>query len=54
MDQQECFAYTDDFCRSDCEVAHQLANEVLSIPIYAELMESQRQEAVDAIAVFLS
>lgn len=53
MDQQECFAYTDDFCRSDCEVAHQLANEVLSIPIYAELSTQQKEAVVASIAKFL-
>lgn len=52
MDQQECFAYTDDFCRSDCEVAHQLANEVLSIPIYAELSTQQMEAVVASIAKF--
>ena len=54
MDQQECFAYTEDFCRSDCEVAHQLANEVLSIPIYAELTTCQIDSVVEAIRNFLS
>jgi len=54
MDQQECFAYTEDFCRSDCEVAHQLANEVLSIPIYAELTTLQIDSVVEAIRNFLS
>ena len=54
MDQQECFAYTDDFCRSDCEVAHQLANEVLSIPIYAELSTQQMEAVVAAISDFLA
>ena len=53
MDQQECFAYTDNFCRSDCEVAHQLANEVLSIPIYAELSTQQIEAVVASIAKFL-
>lgn len=54
MDQQECFQYTSDFARSNCEVAHQLAGEVLSIPIYPELSEDQRNNVVGAIASFLS
>lgn len=53
MDQQECFAHLSDFSRSDCEIAHQLANEVLSIPIYAELTPAQLDEVITAIAEFV-
>ena len=53
MDQQECFAHLPDACRSDCQVAHQLANEVLSIPIYAELSTQQMDAVVSVIADFL-
>jgi dTDP-4-amino-4,6-dideoxygalactose transaminase len=34
-------------------VAHQLAGEVLSIPIYGELNEAQREEVIAAIAEWL-
>jgi dTDP-4-amino-4,6-dideoxygalactose transaminase len=53
LDQQTCFASTSAFSRSDCEVSHQLANEVISIPIYPELSESQKASVVAAIAEFL-
>lgn len=53
MDQQECFQYTSDWARSDCATAHRLASEVLSIPIYPELTQAQRDEVVAAIASFL-
>jgi dTDP-4-amino-4,6-dideoxygalactose transaminase len=54
MDQQECFATLPDFSRSDCEVAHRLANEVLSIPIYAELTTSQLDIVGSAVESFLN
>lgn len=54
MDQQECFAYTSETARADCDVAHQLASEVISIPIYPELTQSQRDEVVKAIADFVA
>ncbi len=54
MDQQECFQYTSEACRSHCEVAHHLASEVLSIPIYPELNQDQRDAVVAAIASFLA
>jgi dTDP-4-amino-4,6-dideoxygalactose transaminase len=34
-------------------VSHQLAGEVLSIPIYGELTEAQRDEVIAAIAEWL-
>ena len=52
MDQQECFAHLPETSRSHCEISHRLASEVISIPIYAELMPQQRDEVVDAIAQF--
>ena len=52
MDQQECFADTPEASRSACEVAHQLAGEVLSIPVYPELTDGQKDQVVAAIAAF--
>jgi dTDP-4-amino-4,6-dideoxygalactose transaminase len=54
MDQQECFAHLSDFSRSNCHISHQLASEVLSIPIYAELTQDQRNEVIAAIRDFVS
>ncbi|MBK8040382.1 MAG: DegT/DnrJ/EryC1/StrS family aminotransferase [Verrucomicrobiaceae bacterium] len=53
LDQQQCFANLPAASRSGCEVAHQLAQEVLSIPIYGELSEAQREEVIAAIAEWL-
>lgn len=53
MDRQECFAATPEASRSDCEVAHRLAGEVLSIPVYPELSDQQKDEVISAIAGFL-
>ena len=53
MDQQECFAYTSDFCRSGCETAHRLAGEVISIPIFPELTEAQQDAVIGQIAAWL-
>lgn len=53
MDQQECFSTLPEFSRSDCEIAHRLATEVLSIPIYAELTKQQLDEVITAIADFM-
>jgi dTDP-4-amino-4,6-dideoxygalactose transaminase len=53
LDQQQCFANLPAASRSGCEVAHQLAGEVLSIPIYGELNEAQREEVIAAIAEWL-
>jgi dTDP-4-amino-4,6-dideoxygalactose transaminase len=54
MDQQKCFADTPASSRTGCEVAHRLASEVISIPIYPELSPEQRTEVVAAIAAFLT
>lgn len=54
MDQQECFADTPEASRSGNEVAHQLAGEVLSIPIYPELTREMQDVVIAAIAEFLS
>ncbi len=54
MDQQECFTALPDFCRRDCETAHRLANEVLCIPIFAELTTHQLDDVVSAIRAFVS
>jgi dTDP-4-amino-4,6-dideoxygalactose transaminase len=53
MDQQKCFATTPAASRQGCEVAHQLAQEVVSIPIYPELSDMQKDEVIAAIAEFL-
>jgi dTDP-4-amino-4,6-dideoxygalactose transaminase len=53
MDQQQCFAHLPEASRSNCDIAHQLAQEVLSIPIYAELTAQQKDEVIAAIAAFL-
>jgi len=53
MDQQECFRDTPESSRSRCEVAHRLAGEVISIPIYPELSTAQKDAVIAAIAGFL-
>ena len=54
LDQQQCFANLPASSRSGCDVSHQLAGEVLSIPIYGELTEAQRDEVIAAIAEWLA
>ena len=54
MDEQVCFQYTPEASRSDCDVAHRLAAECISLPIYPELPAEHRQEVVAAVASFLS
>ncbi len=54
LDQQACFAHLPESSLRGCEVSHQLAEEVLSIPIYSELTEPQKQEVVEAISAFLN
>ena len=54
MDQQECFAYTSEFCRSDCDTAHRLAGEALSIPIYPELSTEQKDAVITQLAAWLA
>ena len=53
MDQQECFAYTSDACRSECGTAHRLAGEVISIPIFPELSTAQQDVVIGSIAAWL-
>jgi len=53
MDQQKCFAETPEGSRQGCGVAHRLAAEAVSIPIYPELTEAQKDEVVRAIKSFL-
>jgi dTDP-4-amino-4,6-dideoxygalactose transaminase len=53
MDQQECFNYTSEFCRSDCDTAHRLASEVLSIPIFPELTREQQDAVISQIHAWL-
>jgi dTDP-4-amino-4,6-dideoxygalactose transaminase len=50
LDQQACFAHLPESVRSGCETSHTLASEVLSIPIYPELNEAQRDEVVAALS----
>lgn len=54
LDQQMCFANLPNSSRQPCPVAHQLATEVLSIPVYPELTAHERSEVVAAIAAFLA
>ena len=50
LDQQQCFAHLPESARKGCETSHRLAQEVLSIPIYPELKEAQREEVVNALS----
>jgi len=52
LDQQKCFANLPASSLSDCKTSHQLAAEVLSIPVYPELSSEQRDEVVAAIKAF--
>lgn len=52
LDRQACFASLPPNSRSGCEVAHRLAEEVLSIPIYPELSIAQKDEVADAVREF--
>jgi dTDP-4-amino-4,6-dideoxygalactose transaminase len=54
LDQQECFQSLPTASRSGCEVAHRLASEVLSIPIYPELSVAQKDEVIAAIQSFVA
>jgi len=54
LDQQQCFQHLPISSRLGCETAHQLADEVLSIPIYAELTTEQVDEVIAAIRSFVS
>ena len=53
LDQQDCFANTPAASRQGCQVAHALAQQVASIPIYPELSEAQKDEVVAAIEEFV-
>jgi len=52
MHQQECFAYLGQ--QNGLPNASTLANEVISIPIYAELPRAQQDEVVRALTEFLT
>lgn len=52
LDQQKCFASLPEHAREGCEVSHELAEEVLSIPIYPELTDEQKAEVVAALRAF--
>jgi|APTNR8051073442_1049403.scaffolds.fasta_scaffold22231_2 dTDP-4-amino-4,6-dideoxygalactose transaminase len=54
LDQQPCFADLPASSRSGCEVAHQMAHEVLSLPIYGEMTDAQRDEVIAAIRSWLA
>lgn len=53
LDQQQCFANLPESSRTGCDISHRVATEVLSIPIYGELNEAQRNEVIAAIAEWL-
>ena len=48
---QPCFAYLG-YQPGSCPVAEQAAHEVLSLPVYPELTESQRDEVVESVRSF--
>lgn len=51
LHQQECFSHLP---KASCPVADQLASEVLSIPIYPELSDTQKTEVAEAIKNFFN
>lgn len=53
LDEQPCFARLPESSREGCHTAHALARGVLSLPVYPELTEAQRDEVVAAMAEFL-
>lgn len=53
LDQQKCFANLPASSRAGCDVSHRVAGEVLSIPIYGELTEAQRNEVIAVIGEWL-
>lgn len=53
LDQQGCFAALPPSSRAGCAISHQMAGEVISIPIYGELTEAQRLEVIAALRAFL-
>lgn len=54
LDQQQCFQHLPDSSRLGCGTAHRLAQEVLSIPIYAELTDAQLEEVIAGITGFVA
>lgn len=54
MHQQECFAHLAAAAQSSFAVTEQLASEVLSIPVYPELAQSQQDEVIAAIRSFFA
>lgn len=54
LDMQQCFAELPESSRQGCAVAHRLASEVLSIPIYPELSQGQKEEVVKGIVSFIT
>ena len=54
MDQQTCFADTPEASRAGNEVAHLLAGQALSIPVYPELTTDMQDVVVAAIGEFLA
>ena len=54
LDQQECFAALPESARSGCDVSHQLASDVLSVPVFPELETAQLEIVVEAIRAFLA
>jgi dTDP-4-amino-4,6-dideoxygalactose transaminase len=53
LDQQQCFTSLPAASLGDIKVSHQLAAEVISIPIYPELSEAQKEEVASAIVTFV-
>ncbi len=53
MDQQSCFRNLTESSLQGCDVAHRLADEVISVPIYPELSAEQKGEVIAAVADFL-
>ena len=52
MHQQQCFAHLASKARANFQVTEQLADEVLSIPVYPELTRDQQNVVVSAIQKF--
>ena len=52
MHQQACFAHLSESCRTSLEVTDELAQEVLSIPVYPEMSQNQQDQVISAIQSF--
>lgn len=52
LHKQECFQVLSAHCLNDCDVSHSLSKAVMSIPIYPELSQEQKDAVVDAIQDF--